>query len=108
MEFLSKPEREFLTWLNEQGSPVTLEQMETAPSYSERRKNQLLKNKMIYTPNSGYFDTEPRTYAITDKGRAALEAANLTLDSDRRSKVALWVSILALVVSIAAFFKDVI
>ena len=33
MEFLSKPEREFLTWLNEQGSPVTLEQMETAPSY---------------------------------------------------------------------------
>lgn len=108
MEFLSRPERELLTWLSKQSSPVTLEQLVTAPAYSERRKSQLLKNNMICTPNSGYLGTEPRTYAITDKGRAALEASRLTLGSDRRSKIALWVSILALAVSIAALFSGLV
>lgn len=105
MELLSKPERELLSWLNLQDRPVTLEQLEAAPSYSDQRRSQLLKNNMICTPNSGYLGTEPRTYAITDKGRAALEASRLTLGSDRRSKIALWVSILALAVSIAALFS---
>ena len=108
MDMLSKPERELLEWLGEQERPVTLEQFERSPSYSLRRRNQLVKDGMVYMPNPGFFDSEPRTYAITDKGRAALEAAKLTLGSDRRSKIALWVSVLALVVSIAAFFKDVI
>lgn len=108
MELLSKPERELLSWLNLQDRPVTLEQLETAPSYSDQRRNQLLKNNLICTPNSGYLGTESRTYAITDKGRAALEASRLTLDSDRRSKIALLVSILALAVSIAAFFRGLV
>lgn len=108
MELLSKPERELFSWLDLQDEPVTLEQFETAPAYSERRKSQLLKNSLICTPNSGYLGTESRTYAITDKGRAALEASRLTLGSDRRSKIALWVSILALAVSIVALFKGLV
>lgn len=108
MELLSEPERELLSWLDLQNKPVTLDQLATAPAYSDRRKSQLLKNSLICTPNSGYLGTEPRTYAITDKGRAALEASRLTLGSDRRSKIALWVSILALAVSIAALFKGLI
>ena len=108
MDMLSKPERELLEWLDAQEKPVALEQFERAPSYSLRRRNRLLKDGMINTPNPGFLDSEPRTYAITDKGRTALETAELTLGSDRRSKIALWVSVLALVVSIAAFFKDVI
>ena len=75
MEMLSKPERELLEWLGKQEKPITLEQLEHAPSYSVRRQHQLVKGGMIYLPESGFFDSEPRTYAISDKGRAALEAA---------------------------------
>lgn len=108
MEMLSKPERELLEWLGKQEKPITLEQLEHAPSYSVRRQHQLVKGGMIYLPESGFFDSEPRTYAISDKGRAALEAARLTLGSDRRSKIALAISALALLVSLAALVADFI
>ena len=71
MDMLSKPERELLEWLDAQEKPVALEQFERAPSYSLRRRNRLLKDGMIYMPNPGFLDSEPRTYAITDKGREA-------------------------------------
>lgn len=105
MDLLSKPERELLKWLSEQEKPVSFEELKHAPSYSARRINQLGKIKMIYTPNSGFHDGEPRTYAITDQGLAALETSKRTLDSDRRSKIALAVSIIAVVISLAVFVQ---
>lgn len=106
MDFLSKPEREFLKWLREQEKPVSIKDIKHAPSYSERRLNQLEKIKMIYTPNTGYYDEKLKTYAITDQGLAALETSKRALDSDRRSKIALVVSIIAVVISLAAFVRS--
>lgn len=106
MDFLSKPEREFLKWLRGQENPVSIEDIKHAPSYSERRLNQLEKIKMIYTPNTGYYDEKLKTYAITDQGLAALETSKRALDSDRRSKIALVVSIIAVVISFAAFILN--
>ena len=74
MDLLSKPERELLEWLGKQEKPVTLERLEHAPSYSVRRRQKLVKDGMIELPDSGFIDSAPRTYAISDKGRAALEA----------------------------------
>lgn len=108
MDLLSKPERELLEWLGKPEKPVTLEQLEHAPSYSVRRRQKLVKDGMIDLPDSGFLDSAPRTYAISDKGRAALETSTLTLDSDRRSKIALAISALALLVSFVALVSDFI
>lgn len=106
MDFLSKPEREFLKWLREQENPVSIEDIKHAPSYSERRLNQLERIKMIYTPNTGYYDEKLKTYAITDQGLSALETSKITLDSVRCSKIALVVSVIAVVISLAAFVRS--
>ena len=106
MDLLSKPERELLEWLGKQEKPVTLEQLEHAPSYSVQRRQKLVKDGMIDLPDSGFLDSAPRTYAISDKGRAALEASTLTLDSDRRSKISLWISVAAILVSIASLISS--
>ena len=74
MDLLSKPERELLEWFGSQTEDVTAMQMASAPSYEKLRQREFLKKEWIRTVHSGFFDSAPPTYAITDKGRAVLEA----------------------------------
>ena len=103
MDMLSKPERELLEWLDKQDSPVLIDKLKTAPCFNERRVHILCKSGHVRA--SGFYEVA-LTYEITDKGRAALEAAKLTLGSDRRSKIALAVSIIAVIISLAAFVQS--
>ena len=103
MELLSKPERELLEWLEKQNAPVFVDQLMTAPSYEPERCRSLVERKLIAPVIVSLSVT---AYKITDKGRAALEASTLTLDSDRRSKISLWISVAAILVSIASLISS--
>ena len=105
MELLSKPERELLEWLEKQDSPVLVDKLLTAPSYDPERCRSLVDRGLVSPVIMGLTST---AYKISDKGRAALEAARLTLGSDRRSKIALAISALALLVSFVALVSDFI
>ena len=87
MDLLSKPERELLKWFEKQDSPVLVDKLLTAPSYAPERCRSL-------------------AYKISDKGRAALEASNLTLSSELRSKISFWISVAAILMSFASFVKS--
>ena len=103
MDFLSKPEREFLEWLENQDKPVQIDALMSAPYYRDARRQSLVERDLISATPAGLSGAE---YEITDKGRSALEETTLTLDSDRRSKIALAVSIIASLVSVAAFVRS--
>lgn len=105
MDLLSKPERELLEWLEKQDSPVLVDKLLTAPSYDPERCRSLVDRGLVSPVIMGLTST---AYKISDKGRAALEAARLTLGSDRRSKIALAISALALLVSFVALVSDFI
>lgn len=103
MELLSKPERELLEWLEKQDSPVLVDKLLTAPSYDPERCRFLVDHGLV---SAVFVSLEASAYKISDKGRAALESSRLTLGSDRRSKIALAVSIIAVVISLAAFVQS--
>lgn len=105
MDLLSKPERELLEWLEKQDSPVLVDKLLTASSYDPERCRSLVDRGLVSPVIMGLTST---AYKISDKGRAALEAARLTLGSDRRSKIALAISALALLVSFVALVSDFI
>lgn len=103
---LSKFERKLLAWLARQARPVTRDVLEKAPGYDARRLESLRKRGFVFCPEPGFSEGSPRAYAITDEGRAALESDKLLLSSDRRSWVALAVSVVALIVSVIALLED--
>jgi hypothetical protein len=103
MDLLSKPERELLEWLEKQDSPVLVDKLLTAPSYDPERCRLLVDRGLVSPVIMGLTAT---AYKISDKGRAALESSNLTLDSNKRSKIALAVSIIAAIISLAAFVRS--
>ena len=103
MDLLSKPERELLEWLEKQDSPVLVDKLLTAPSYEPERCRLLVDRGLVSPVIMGLTAT---AYKISDKGRAALEASTLTLDSDRRSKISLWISVAAILVSIASLISS--
>lgn len=105
MDLLSKPERELLEWLEKQDSPVLVDKLLTASSYDPERCRSLVDRGLVSPVIMGLTST---AYKISDKGRAALEASTLTLNSDRRSKIALAISALALLVSFVALVSDFI
>lgn len=105
MDLLSKPERKLLEWLEKQDSPVLVDKLLAAPSYDPERCRSLVDRELVSPVIMGLTST---AYKISDKGRAALEAARLTLGSDRRSKIALAISALALLVSFVALVSDFI
>ena len=43
---------------------------------------------------------------LNDAHRAALEASNLTLSSELRSKISFWISVAAILMSFASFVKS--
>lgn len=92
---LGKPARTLLAWLARQGRPVTQAALESAPCYSDARKRELLKAGLIMREQWG----EGYAYSITDKGRAVLETDTMALSSARRSKIALVVSVVAILLS---------
>lgn len=71
---LSSEELSLLSWLQKQPDPVTREQLMTAPCYDSRRCESLRQRGYLWCPDPGYLDTAARTYALTDRGRAAVEA----------------------------------
>ena len=103
MDMPSKPERELLEWLQKKDSAVLRDRLMTAPGYDNERCRALIQNGMI---SAVCIDNVEVAYKISDKGRSALESAKLTLGSDRRSKVALVVSMAAAAASIAAFVRS--
>lgn len=105
MDLLSKPERKLLEWLEKQDSPVLVDKLLAAPSYDPERCRSLVDRELVSPVIMGLTAT---AYKISDKGRAALEASTLTLNSDRRSKIALAISALALLVSFVALVSDFI
>lgn len=105
MDLLSKPERKLLEWLEKQDSPVLVDKLLAAPSYDPERCRSLVDRELVSPVIMGLTAT---AYKISDKGRAALEASRLTLGSDRRSKIALAISALALLVSFVALVSDFI
>lgn len=105
MDLLSKPERKLLEWLEKQDSPVLVDKLLAAPSYDPERCRSLVDRELVSPVIMGLTAT---AYKISDKGRAALEASTLTLGSDRRSKIALAISALALLVSFVALVSDFI
>ena len=72
---LCQEEITLLSWLGDQPEPVTAEQFSMAPCYDEKRRETLRKNGYIWTPSVGFFDSQLRTYALTDSGRAAASEA---------------------------------
>lgn len=72
---LCQEEITLLSWLGDQPEPVTAEQFSMAPCYDEKRRETLRKNGYIWTPSVGFFDSQLRTYALTDSGRAAVSEA---------------------------------
>ena len=103
MDLLSKPERELLKWFEKQDSPVLVDKLLTAPSYDPERCRSLVDRGLVSPVIMGLTAT---AYKISDKGRAALESSTLTLDSNKRSKIALAVSIIAAIISLAAFVRS--
>lgn len=103
MDLLSKPERELLKWFEKQDSPVLVDKLLAAPSYDPERCRSLVDRELVSPVIMGLTAT---AYKISDKGRAALEASTLTLDSDRRSKISLWISVAAILVSIASLISS--
>lgn len=99
---LGKPARTLLAWLARQGRPVTQEELEKAPCFEASRKRKLVADGLILAERWG----ATYAYSITDAGRAALETDRMELGSDRRAKIALAVSIAALVVSVLALLRS--
>lgn len=102
---LSRPERRFLSWFSAQAAPVTMEEIAAAPCFDRQRMERLRRRGFIVCVDQNLAGDAQRTYAITDEGRAALESDRMMLASDRRSKIALVVSILALGVSVFALLQ---
>lgn len=53
---------------------MTRERLKAAPCYDSRRCESLRQRGYLWCPEPGYLDTAARTYALTDRGRAAVEA----------------------------------
>ena len=83
---LCEEEIALLSWLGNQTEPVTVEQFSLAPCYDQKRRETLRKNGYIWTPNAGFLDSQPRTYALTDLGRAAVSEAEQKRDKEAADK----------------------
>lgn len=81
---LSNEELSLLFWLAKQPAPVTREQLMPAPFFDSRRCESLRQRGYLWCPEPGYLDTAARTYALTDKGRAAVSAEE---EFEKRNKM---------------------
>lgn len=81
---LSDEELTLLSWLKKQPAPVTYDRLMTAPCFSARRAESLRQRGFIWCPEPGYLDTAARTYALTDRGSAAVSAKE---EIDKRDKM---------------------
>lgn len=101
---LSKPQRALLAWFVRQGGSVSYNELRAAPYFEEQRVRDLRTQGFI---RAEMTSTElPAVYVIADAGRAALETDRMTPGTDRRAKVALVISILALIVSALALLRS--